>query len=147
MKQIIFTLSLLAALNAHGQSEEKGMPFKPEEHPISKLTATIDNPIADTQVYTFVDEIARPKYDLMLYFARHTRYPYEAKRDRVEGRVMVRFVVNKDGSCSNFEIMRGINPALNEEAIRVLKAMPKWRPAKIKGEPVRMSYTQPLPLS
>lgn len=83
----------------------------------------------------------------MLYFTRHMRYPYEAKKDGIEGRVMVRFVVNKDGSFSNFEIMRGVNPSLNEEAIRVLKTMPKWRPGKMKGVAVRCSYVQPFTFS
>lgn len=147
MKYIFVLLCLMAAIRSNAQSDEKGMPFKSKKQEITGVIAPAKNATTDTEIYTFVDEIPKPKYDLMLYFTRHMRYPYEAKKDGIEGRVMVRFVVNKDGSFSNFEIMRGVNPALNEEAIRVLKTMPKWRPGKMKGVAVRCSYVQPFTFS
>ena len=62
----------------------------------------------------------------------------------IAGRVFVSFVVEKDGSVSNVEVKRGIGGGCDEESDRVNKAMPKWKPGKMKGEPVRVSYMMPI---
>lgn len=67
-------------------------------------------------------------------------YPKQAKKNRVEGDVAVKFTVEKDGTVSDAEILKGIDPLLDEEALRVVKMMPEWEGTKINGQPVRGQY-------
>ena len=78
------------------------------------------------------------------WVASRLRYPVEALKDKIEGRVYIKFVIEADGSVTNVEIMRGITEALDTEAIRVVKTMPKWKPGKFKDKFVRCSYQMPI---
>ncbi len=71
-------------------------------------------------------------------------YPAAASEEGVQGRVVVEFVVGKDGSISNVRVVRSRHPALDKEAIRVIKAMPKWVPGRNNGQPVKVTYTLPV---
>ena len=98
-------------------------------------------------VYQIVEEM--PQYPggeraMMDYVAKNVVYPKEAQDKEISGRVFVSFVVEKDGSISNVEVKRGIGGGCDEEAVRVISAMPKWKPGKMKGEPVRVSYMMPI---
>lgn len=80
--------------------------------------------------------------EAMLQFIRdNQKYPTEAQNEGIQGRVLVQFVVDKDGSITDVEVFRGVHPLLDAEAIRVVKSMPKWKPGMQKGKPVRMKYT------
>ena len=81
---------------------------------------------------------------LYQYLAENIQYPEQAKTDGVQGRVMVRFVVEKDGSITDAEVMRGIGGGCDEEALRVVNAMPYWTPGKQNGEAVRTQFTLPV---
>lgn len=81
---------------------------------------------------------------MMEYVAKNVKYPQEAKDKEIDGRVFVSFVVEKDGSVNEVKVMRGIGGGCDEEAVRVVKGMPKWKPGKMKGEPVRVSYMMPI---
>jgi TonB family protein len=81
---------------------------------------------------------------LMEYLSQNVRYPALAMQQRVQGRVVVEFVVNKDGSISEESILRSVHPLLNEEALRVVKNMPKWSPGMQRGKAVRVRYTVPV---
>lgn len=81
---------------------------------------------------------------LMQYLNKNIRYPEAAKKAGVQGRVTVQFVVEKDGSISNVSTLRGMEPDLDKEAIRVISEMPKWKPGTQRGEPVRVRYTVPV---
>jgi TonB family protein len=98
-------------------------------------------------VYQIVEEM--PQYPggeeaLMGYVSKNIVYPQEAQEKGISGRVFVSFVVEKDGSVSNVEVQRGIGGGCDEEAIRVIGAMPKWKPGKQDGKPVRVSYMMPI---
>lgn len=80
----------------------------------------------------------------MQYLAQNVRYPKKARENGVQGRVIVQFVVDKDGSIDNIKIVRGITWDLNDEAKRVVKKMPKWKPGTIGGEPARIQFTLPI---
>ena len=82
---------------------------------------------------------------MMKYIQQNLRYPEDAKQKGVEGRVFVNFVVEKDGSLSKFKILRSVDPLLDEEALRVVKGMPKWIPGKLGKEIVSMRITLPIP--
>lgn len=71
-------------------------------------------------------------------------YPTAASEEGVQGRVVVEFVVGKDGSISNVKVVRPRHPALDKEALRVVKAMPKWLPGRNNGQPVKVTYTLPV---
>lgn len=71
-------------------------------------------------------------------------YPSAASEEGVQGRVVVEFVVGKDGSISNVKVVRQRHPALDKEALRVVKAMPKWLPGRNNGQPVKVTYTLPV---
>ena len=125
-----------------------------EEHSWKASTATIpDNPAKEKMqpdkngVYQIVEEM--PKFPggdeaMFKFIAKNVQYPKEAKDKEIQGRVFLSFVVEKDGSVSNVEVKRGIGGGCDEEAVRVVKAMPKWKPGKQEGKPVRVSFTLPF---
>lgn len=71
-------------------------------------------------------------------------YPEIAAKNGVKGRVVLQFVIEKDGSVTEVEVLRGVDPALDAEAVRVVSMSPKWNPGKVDGQPVRVSFTFPL---
>ena len=78
------------------------------------------------------------------FLSENIRYPVIAQENNIQGRVICQFTVNKDGSLVDVEVIRQVDPALDKEAIRVIKAMPKWNPGKQRGKPVRVKYTIPV---
>ena len=80
----------------------------------------------------------------MSFISSHLKYPLVAEENGIQGRVIVSFVVEKDGSISNVKIAKGVDPSLDREAMRVINSMPRWTPGKIKGQPVRVKYTGPV---
>ena len=101
----------------------------------------------DTLVFEVVEVPPRfPGGDvkLMEYLSRTVRYPVEAQKKHVQGRVILHFIIEKDGSVSNVRVARSVDPSLDAEAIRVVNSMPKWEPARQKGQPVRVRYTIPI---
>lgn len=101
----------------------------------------------EEQVFTVVEEM--PEYpggmsEFMKFIAQNIKYPTDALQGKVEGRVIARFVVCKDGSISDIEIMRSVSPSLDAEAVRVLKLMPKWKPGRQRGRAVPVKFTVPV---
>lgn len=82
--------------------------------------------------------------ELMKYLSENTKYPESAKANKIEGRVFVSFVIEKDGSVTNAEVMRGIDKECDAEAVRVVSSMPKWQPGTQNGEAVRCRFTVPF---
>ena len=81
---------------------------------------------------------------LVKYMAENMKYPEDAKKQLVEGRVLVQFIVETDGSVSNTEVLMRVFPSLDAEAVRVISGMPKWIPGKQNGKVVRVKYTIPV---
>ena len=121
-----------------------GQPKQPiKKSNVSKADMKPD----ENGVYQIVEEM--PQYPggeaaMMEYVAKSVTYPKEAQEKGISGRVFVSFIVEKDGNISNVELKRGIGGGCDEEAVRVISAMPKWKPGKMKGEPVRVSYMMPI---
>ena len=116
-----------------------------------KPVETVAAPVAvtpdDDKVYEVCDEM--PMFPggpgaLLQFIAKNVKYPADAIESKTEGRVSTCFIVEKDGSISNVEVLRSVSPSLDAEAVRVIKAMPKWTPAKDKGKVVRVKYTVPV---
>ena len=103
--------------------------------------------VSETEVFTIVEEMpAYPGGDAKLYeyLGKNIKYPQIARESGIQGRVFVNFVVEPDGSVSNVKVMRGIGGGCDEEAVRVIKTMPKWKPGKQRGKAVRVTYTIPV---
>ena len=81
---------------------------------------------------------------LMQYLAKNMRYPVEAQKNKVQGRVVVGFIVSKDGDIKKAHILRGVDPELDAEAIRVIESMPRWMPGMQRGKAIAVSYTLPV---
>jgi protein TonB len=99
-------------------------------------------PSASTPI-RYVEQM--PQFDeLNQYLSTHLRYPEAAKENNIQGRVSVEFVVNEDGSISNARVLRGIGGGCDQEALRVVNAMPKWKPGKQNGKAVKVYFVLPI---
>ncbi|MDO4691581.1 MAG: energy transducer TonB [Porphyromonadaceae bacterium] len=81
---------------------------------------------------------------LMKYLSNNVRYPEIAQENGIQGRVIVGFVIERDGKPSQVEVLRGVDPALDKEAVRVVSGMPAWKPGKQRGKPVRQRFRLPV---
>ena len=99
------------------------------------------------KVYEMVEQM--PEYPggmpaLIEFLKSNMKYPKDAETQKVEGKVLVLFVVETDGSISDVKVAKKVFPSLDAEAVRVVQAMPKWAPGKIKGRSVKVRYTLPI---
>ena len=81
---------------------------------------------------------------MLQYIMKNMKYPEQAMKEGIQGRVAVRFIVEKDGSISDVKPILSVHPLLNKEAVRVVKSMPKWTPGKQNGKPVRVRFNLPI---
>ena len=105
---------------------------------------------SNQNIYNAVEQV--PEFPggmpaMMEFLQTNIKYPKDAIKQNVGGRVMVMFVVETDGSLSNVRVARKVFPSLDAEAVRVVKAMPKWKPGKEKGRAVRVNFTMPIVFS
>lgn len=103
-----------------------------------------DKPEKPFDVVEQMPEFPGGQEALMQFLRQEVKYPKEAEEKGLQGRVVVRYIIEKDGSISEVEIVKSVNEYLDAEAIRVVNAMPKWKPGKQKGEPVRVKFTLPV---
>lgn len=125
-------------------SEETG-----EDVIIKHIPVTVDEeaPVED-DIFVIVEE--NPQFPdggtagLLQYLSKNIKYPTIPQENGIQGRVTVQFVVNKDGSIVDVTVIRGVDPYLDKEAVRVISTMPKWKPGKQRGAPVRCKFTVPV---
>lgn len=84
---------------------------------------------------------------MIQFISSNIKYPADAKKQKVDGRVLVKFVVEKDGSITEVKVIKPAFPSLDAEAIRVVKAMPKWKPGYQNGQAVRVQFAMPINFS
>lgn len=147
---------LLIFSNVDAMARVTGYAIEPISLPsvIEKVTAPEEpqsnTVVTDTTVFTVVEKM--PKFanggdaGLLKFINQNVKYPVEAMEKNIQGRAFVRFIVEKDGSLSNFSFPkeRRVDPLLEKEALRVIKSMPKWIPGEQKGKKVRVSYLVPV---
>ena len=117
-----------------------------------KVVAVVDIPkVKETpqekvifQVVEEMPEFPGGMAEAMKFLAKNIKYPVAAQEAKIEGRVIVQFVIERDGSVSDAKVMRGVSPELDAEAIRVVSMMPKWIPGKQRGKAVAVKYTMPI---
>lgn len=112
------------------------------------LNAQVDKSGKDSdQVFTVVDkEASYPGgVDAMnTFLAQNIMYPTLAKQKSTQGKVILSFIIEKDGSISNIKVIKDIGEGCGEEGVRIVKLMPKWKPALQKGDPVRQQFVLPI---
>ena len=143
----------VAVISCTSPKEKKAENQEVESTPQTTKTQTIEFDVepkeaaAEGDIFMVVEE--QPVFPggmeaLMDYLRKDMKYPKEAQEKGIQGRVIVQFVVNKDGSICDAKVVKPVDPLLDAEALRAVNAMPKWTPGKQKGEPVRVRFTLPL---
>lgn len=107
----------------------------------------VEEEVVEEEIFTIVEDM--PEFPggiqaLYKYLGENVKYPQAAKANGISGKVFVNFTVEKDGSITDVKIIRGVHELLDKEAIRVVKAFPKWKPGKQRGKAVRVSYNIPI---
>ena len=90
------------------------------------------------------DVVPQPGYDINEYIRLHLHYPATARKQNTEGRVIVSFIINEDGTIADCEVLKGLGSGCDEEAVRIISHMPPWKPATKNDVPVRVRFTQPI---
>ena len=117
-----------------------------EKQPAANMDVTAED-VVQGEIYDMVEQA--PQFpggpqELMSYLAKNIKYPVEAQKAGQQGRVICQFVVTKEGKVADIKVLRGVCPELDEEAVRVIKAMPAWTPGKQDGQAVNVRYTLPV---
>ena len=118
---------------------------------IEIVTYDVNTPVPfeddSDRIYSFVEIMPNfpgGENEMREFINKNLRYPKKAQENGIQGRVFVRFVVQADGKITDIQVVRGIHPLLDEEAIRIIKLMPAWNPGRQDGKPVNTIYTLPL---
>lgn len=120
--------------------------LEPEAVPIEKVQVVEVEPKKD-KVFNSVEIMPLfpgGEKEMYRFIGQNLKYPVPAQEANIQGKVVVRFVVDQNGSINDVEILRGIDPNCDKEALRVIKNMPKWVPGKQNGIPVKVYYTMPI---
>lgn len=112
--------------------------------PVASIVKEEPEPPFVGEVIEDMPEFPGGKQKLFEYLMENTHYPEIAEKNGVQGRVVVTFMVEEDGSIGETKIAKSVDPSLDEEAVRVVKSMPKWKPAILNDKPIRTKYTIPI---
>ena len=129
---IIFVLAITISTTAFAQNDKTLAP--------KQETASSEA----EEVFTFVEQMPEFDGNINEYIAANIRYPAEALKKETQGRVIIKLIIQKDGSVSDAKVLRGIGSGCDEEALRVVNSMPKWKAGKQNGKPVAVYYNLPL---
>lgn len=135
---LIATL-LVACKDANSQPQKEAVDT--QEH--KSVSSEPQDPI-NPGVIAEMPEFPGGEGKLLQFIAENVRLPKCVTDAGVKGRCVVEFVVEKDGTVSDFKVVRSLNKECDEEAVRVLKTMPKWKPGMERGKPIRVKYTVPV---
>lgn len=148
MKKIIALSALLLLLGSNLNGQNVVNPTNEKDNITILRAVGDDSTVSDKEkVYQVVEQ--QPSFpggreELFKYLAYNVRYPIDAAKNKIEGRVLVTFVVEHDGSISNVNVANSVYPSLDKESIRVVSGMPKWIPGKANGKTIRVKYTIPI---
>ena len=133
---ILFALAVLCGGYAVAQSTK--------DVPVIRMDDDIDSPIQNMSILDIEPEFPGGYDSLITYMVRNINYPTAAKEANIEGRVFVTFVVEKDGTIANARLLRDIGGGCGHEVLRMVNAMPKWKPGIKNGKPVRVQFNLPV---
>ena len=140
--ELMNTKTAIGALDVKGNDDANGE--------VLKLKEAVAQPEPKPEVEKVFDVVEQmPSFPggpsaLMEWLSNNVKYPVVAQENGVQGRVVVSFVVERDGSITDVKVVRGVDPSLDKEASRVVKAMPRWIPGKQNGSAVRVKYNVPV---
>ena len=140
--KVLLTLPVFALLILLNTQCDNTKPNDEKPQPAVTETEAIQDSIY--RVSEVMPQYPGGPNEMMRYIQENIKYPQSAKDNKIEGRVFVSFVVEKDGSITNAAVMRGIDKECDAEALRVVSSMPKWTPGQHKGEVVRTEFTIPI---
>lgn len=119
-----------------------------EDTKVEEIVVQAEEPKEETdEIFTVVEESAAPKGGMQAFYkyvGEKIKYPAQARRMGIEGRVFVEFVIQKDGTLSDVRAIKGIGAGCDEEAVRIVQSAPAWTPGKQRGKPVKQRYTLPI---
>ena len=129
------------------QVSETSIEEQVENEPEEVEEETLENTLVEESVFDAVEQM--PEFpggrdQLNKYYESNLRYPKVAIENGIQGRVIVQFIVNTDGSISDATVIRSVDPACDEEALRFINSMPHWTPGQTNGKNVRVRYTLPV---
>ncbi|MGM9747486.1 MAG: TonB family protein [Candidatus Cryptobacteroides sp.] len=122
---------------------DKAPSFRPEEVAVKKMQEDVVSYNDCDQRPSFLNS-TDPAQFMQKWVYQYLRYPGQAVEEGISGRVMVNFIIEKNGAVTNVTVVKGVHPLLDEEAVRVISASPKWKAGKVKGEKVRTAITLPV---
>ena len=136
------TNTAIGAFDVKGNDEAEGEVLKAKEVVVDEKPKE-----EETKVFDVVEQM--PQFPggpnaLFEYLSKNIKYPVVAEENGIQGRVIVTFVVERDGSITDVKVAKSVDPSLDKEAMRVVKSMPKWIPGKQNGSAVRVKYTVPV---
>lgn len=123
-----------------GKVADTGQPHGQGDEPFNDTK----EPSANSGIVDIPDVMPEFDGDVYDYLSTHIRYPEQARESSIEGKVYIQFVVNENGSITGVEVVRSAGRSLDAEAVRVVSGMPKWKPGKVKGKPVKVYYKLPI---
>lgn len=141
-EELMSTKTAIGALDVKGNDDANGE--------VLKLKEAVAQPEPKPEVEKVFDVVEQmPSFPggpsaLMEWLSNNVKYPVVAQENGVQGRVVVSFVVERDGSITDVKVVRGVDPSLDREASRVVRAMPRWIPGKQNGSAVRVKYNVPV---
>lgn len=141
LRPLLFLALLLFATGAYAQNSIMPVPAADQKELKEKSTGI--GPDANG-IYCYTEEMPQCNVDISPFLAKNIRYPKKAKKKNIQGRVVLKFVVDKDGSVRDIKVKSTPDEILSDEAIRVVKLMPKWKPAKQNGVVVPVYFTLPV---
>ena len=142
-EEIMSTKTAIGALDVKGNDDAAGEVLKIKE----AVAQPEPKPEIETKIFEVVEQMPQfPGGDaaLMKFLSDNVKYPVVAQENGVQGRVVISFVVERDGSITDVKVARSVDPSLDREAARVVKSMPNWIPGKQNGSAVRVKYNVPV---
>ena len=142
----LLLVSNISCTSTEKKNEQASTTNNAQEDNILRIVE-VEEEVDEQQIFQVVEEA--PEFpgghkECMAFLLKNIKYPQISQENGVQGRVIVQFVVNADGSITDPTVVRGIDPYLDKEALRVIKLMPKWKPGKQRGKAVRVRFTQPV---
>lgn len=146
---ILFALAMCVGCGQSSEKKEESVATdvtkaKEQEQVQAEDEDTLENGEPVLTVVDVMPQFPGGDVELLKFIAKNINYPQESQEKGDQGRVICSFVVASDGSLKNFKVLRGLTPLLDNEAIRVLKTMPRWTPGTNGGKPVAVKYTVPI---
>ena len=132
------TIDIRTEDDASRVQQETYVPPPPPKPKVEEVTE---------EIFVVVEE--QPEFPggntaMMKFLSDNIKYPVIAQENGIQGRVITNFVVERDGSITDVQVVRGVDPSLDKEAVRVIQSMPKWKPGKQRGSTVRVRFTLPV---